>query len=85
MPIDSYQSYVKAFGKTTKIKGRETKIVDLKEFCQHRNSDFGHKKYCGICNKVYWKYLYNMREGLKKVKKKLQYKEFQLWQILLQH
>lgn len=71
MVTDSYQSYVKAYGNTTKIEGKETKVVDLKEFCSHRNLDFGHVKYCKLCNKIYWKWLQRMREGLKKVNKKL--------------
>ncbi|MEK6909593.1 MAG: hypothetical protein AABW61_00780 [Candidatus Aenigmatarchaeota archaeon] len=71
MEIDSYRSYIRVFGKTTKIKGQKTEVVDINKFCHHRNLDFGHKKYCGICNKIYWRYLQRMREGLKKVDKKL--------------
>ena len=71
MEVNSYKSFVRAFGKTTKIKKQLTKIVDMSEYCPHRNLDFGHKKYCAICNKIYWKYLLRMREGLKKFDKKL--------------
>ena len=71
MEITSYRSYIRVFGKTTKIKGNLTKVVDMNEFCTHRNLDFGYRKYCGECNKIYWKWLLRMREGLKKVDKKL--------------
>jgi len=71
MKVNSYKSFVRAFGKTTKIKKQVTKVVDMNEFCPHKNLDFGHKKYCGICNKIYWRYLQRMREGLKKFDKKL--------------
>ena len=71
MEIDSYRSYIKTFSKVTKIKGWRTKVVDLKEKCPHKKIDFGHKKYCSECKKIYWRYLKRMREGLKKVDKKL--------------
>ncbi|MBI4010424.1 MAG: hypothetical protein HY361_04545 [Candidatus Aenigmarchaeota archaeon] len=70
MEIDSYKSYLKAYNKTTRITGKATKVVDLKEFCPHRKLDFGHRKYCESCNKIYWKWLLNMRPGLRKVGKR---------------
>ena len=71
MDIDSYESYLKSYSKTTRIMGKRTKIVDLKEFCPHRKLDFGHRKYCGECKKIYWKWILHMRLGLKKVGKRL--------------